>query len=183
MNVKRTLMMAGAAALLCCGAQSALAQNGGGGGGGGGGFGGGGFDPAQFMQRRMERIKDQMAVTNDTEWNVIEGRVQKVFEAQAAMFGFRGRGGGRPPGGGGGGDNGGFGGRRGGFGGPPSPELESLQNAIESNAPTEQIKAAMEKFRAARKAKEEALQKAQDDLKAILTVKQEAVALSNGLLN
>jgi hypothetical protein len=85
--------------------------------------------------------------------------------------------------GGGGGDNGGFGGRRGGFGGPPSPELESLQNAIESNAPTEQIKAAMEKFRVARKAREEALQKAQDDLKAVLTVKQEAVALSNGLLN
>jgi hypothetical protein len=174
MNLKNVLVAAGAAAVLSIGAGQAVAQP-------GGGFGGGGFDPAQFMQRRMERIHEQMGVTNDAEWKVIEGRVQKVFEAQAAMFGFRGRpGGGRGPGGG---ENGG-GPRRGGFfGGPPSPELEALQNAVQSNAPTEQIKAALEKFRAARKAKEEALQKTQDDLRAVLSVKQEAVATMDGLLN
>jgi Spy/CpxP family protein refolding chaperone len=175
MNLKKTLVMAGMAALLSAGADTAMAQPGGGG-------GGGGFDPAQFMQRRMDRVHEQMGVTNDTEWNVIEGRLQKVFEAQAAMFGFRGRGGGGRQNGGGGDNAGGGGGRRG-FGGPPSPELESLQNAVENNAPTAQIKAAMEKLRAARKAKEAELVKAQDDLKAILTVKQEAVAVSNGLIN
>jgi hypothetical protein len=173
MNLKKTLVMAGMAALLSTGADTAMAQPGG---------GGGGFDPAQFMQRRMERIHEQMGVTNDTEWNVLEGRIQKVFEAQGAMFGFRGRGGGGRQGGGGGGDNGAGGGRRG-FGGPPSPELESLQNAIQNNAPTGQIKAALEKFRDARKAKEAALEKAQEELKAILTLKQEAVAAVNGLIN
>ncbi len=177
MNLKRTLVMAGMGALLTMGVNQAMAQAGGG--------GGGNFDPAQFMQRRLDRIHEQMGVTNDAEWNVLEGRIQKVFEAQTALFGFRGRGGGGRQGGGGG-DNGGGaggGGRRGGFGGPPSPELESLQNAVQSNAPTEQIKAAMEKLRAARKAKEAELAKAQDDLKAILTVKQEAVAMANGLIN
>ncbi len=174
MNVKQRLVMAGMAALLSAGAQQAMAQAGGG--------GGGGFDPQQFMQRRLERIHEQMGITNDTEWNVIEGRAQKVFEAQAALFGFRGRGGGGRQNGGGG-DNAGGGGRRGGFGGPPSPELESLQNAVQNNAPTEQIKAAMEKLRAARKAKEAALEKAQEDLKGVLTVKQEAVAVANGLIN
>jgi hypothetical protein len=63
------------------------------------------------------------------------------------------------------------------------PELEALNNAIDSNVPTEQLKAAMDKYRAARKAKEAALEKAQQDLKSILTVKQEAVAVSLGLLN
>jgi len=41
----------------------------------------------------------------------------------------------------------------------------------------------MEKYRAARKAKEATLEKAQADLKQVLSVKQEAVALSLGLLN
>jgi hypothetical protein len=41
----------------------------------------------------------------------------------------------------------------------------------------------MDKYRVARKAKEAALEKAQQDLKSILTVKQEAVAVSLGLLN
>ncbi len=173
MNLKKTLMMAGAAALMCASSSTVMAQPDNGGGGGGGG-------PAQFMQRRLERLHDQMGVTNDTEWTVIETRAQKVFDAQMALFSFRGRGGGRPPGGGGGGDMGG--GRRG-PGGPPSPELESLQNAIQNNAPIEQIKTALEKVRAARKVKEAELEKAQNDLKAILTVKQEAVAVANGLIN
>lgn len=175
MNLKRTLVTTGIGALLCMATNGVMAQAGGGGGGGGGNF-----DPAQFQQRRLERLHEQMGVTNDAEWNVIQARAQKVFDAQMALGGFRGRGGGRP---GGNADNGGGGGRRGGFGGPPSPELESLQNAIQNNAPTDQIKDAMEKLRNARKAKEAALTKAQDDLKAILTVKQEAVAVANGLIN
>ena len=68
-----------------------------------------------------------------------------------------------------GGDNGG-GPPRGGMFGQSSPELEALNNAIDSNAPTEQIKAAMQKYCAAHKAKQAALEKAQKDLKSILTI-------------
>ncbi len=147
----------------------------------------GNFDPAQFQQQRLERIKEQMGVTDEAEWKAVQDRIQKVFDAQTAVVGFRGRGGfGRGGRGGGGADNAGGGnnggGRRGGFG-APSPELESLQNAIQNNAPSEQIKAALEKYRAARKAKEVALDKAQAELQKILSVKQEAVAVTNGLLN
>jgi hypothetical protein len=148
----------------------------------------GNFDPAQFQQQRLERIHEQMGVTDEAEWKAIQDRMQKVFDAQTAVAGFRGRGGfGRGGRNGGGADNAGGGnnggGRRGGFGGAPSPELESLQNAIQNNAPSEQIKAALEKYRAARKAKEAALDKAQAELQKILSVKQEAVAVTNGLLN
>ena len=197
MNLKQTLAMAGVAALLCGVAGSVMAQDNGGGagggggggprrgggGGGGGGFGGGNFDPAEMQQRIMENIRDQMSVTNDEEWSVIQARVQKVMDARRDVGGpnfgrmFRRRNND-------GGDNGGGGGgRRGGFFGAPSPELESLQNAVDNNAPSEQVKAAMQKYREAHKAKEAALEKAQDDLKSVLTVKQEAVAVTLGLIN
>jgi hypothetical protein len=147
----------------------------------------GNFDPAQFQQQRLERIQEQMGVKDEAEWKAIQDRIQKVFDAQTAVVGFRGRGGFGRGGGRGGADNAGGGnnggGRRGGFGGAPSPELEALQNAIQNNAPSEQVKAALEKYRAARKAKEAALEKAQAELQKILSVKQEAVAVTNGLLN
>jgi hypothetical protein len=73
--------------------------------------------------------------------------------------------------------------RRGGMFGAPSPEMEALQTAIDNNAPAEQVKAALDKYRAARKAKEATLAAAQAELKKVLTGKQEAVAVVNGLLN
>jgi hypothetical protein len=39
------------------------------------------------------------------------------------------------------------------------------------------------KYREARKAKEAALTKAQDDLKKVLSVRQEAILVNNGMLN
>lgn len=182
MNVKTMLVTAGMAALLCVAADNVMAQNNGGN-GGGRRFGGRRFDPAQFQQRMMEGIKNQMGVTNDTEWNVIKARVQKVLDARrdvgrqgfGRMMMFRGRRGGQ--------NNGNRPRRRGGFFGQPNPALQSLENAIDNNAPTAQIKSAMERYRADRKEKEAALEKAQQDLKSVLTVKQEAVALTMGLVN
>ena len=127
-----------------------------------------------------------MDVKSDDEWKVIETRVQKVMDARreagpAGGMGrmFRGRRGGNNDGGPGGQG----GGRRGGMFGQPMPELTALENAIENNAPTEQIKAALEKYRAARKVKEAALEQAQAELQKVLTVRQEAVAVTLGLLN
>jgi len=82
-----------------------------------------------------------------------------------------------------GGDNppGGQGGRR--FGGEPSAEEEALQKAIDSNASTAELKAAIAKVRDSRKQKEAALQQSQQELREVLNVKQEAVALSMGLIN
>jgi hypothetical protein len=184
MRIGKSLAMAGTALVICTAAPTAWAQNEGGGGGGGRR---GNFDPAEFQQRMMENVRDHLSITNDDEWKIVEARVQKVMEARrdagppglGRMFGRRGPGG---PGG----DNGNADRpRRGGgfFGGPPMPELEALNNAVDNKAPTEQVKAAMERYRAARKAKEAALEKAQADLRQILTVKQEAAALSMGLVN
>ena len=74
------------------------------------------------------------------------------------------------------------GGRRGFPGGEPSPEAEELQKAIDSNASKDELKAKLTKFREVRKEKEAKLAKAQEDLKKVLSVKQEAAAVLNGLL-
>ncbi|MBC8097713.1 MAG: hypothetical protein H7Y43_18085 [Akkermansiaceae bacterium] len=175
-----------AIAFMCASAGTALAQNEAGGnagggqggqGGQGGGRRGGNFDPAQWQQQRMERLRENMGVTDDAEWKVIQERAQKVSEAQMGVMAFRARGGGgRGPGGGGGG------GGRGGFG-QPSPEVEALRAAIDANAPADQIKTALQKYRDARKAKEAALEKTQAELKKVLSAKQEAIAVSQGYLD
>ena len=72
--------------------------------------------------------------------------------------------------------------RRGGFGGTPSPEAEALQKAIDDNAPTAQIKAALAKYQASQKAKQAKLVQAQENLRKVLTAKQEAQATLLGLL-
>ncbi|MCI0744635.1 MAG: hypothetical protein L0Y58_04435 [Verrucomicrobia subdivision 3 bacterium] len=144
----------------------------------------GNFDPEQFRARMNERIREQLEIKSDEEWKVIEPRIAKVNEARRAVgpMGF-GRGGfGGPPRGdrdGGGGDGGR---RRGGFGPEPSPEAEALQKAIESKASNEEIKAKLAKFRESRKAKEAELAKAQDELRKVLSVRQEASAVMMGLL-
>lgn len=167
----------------------ALAQQGGGPGGQGGrgDRGNRNFDPAQFQQRMMEGMRERLGVTDDGEWKVISERITKVMEVRRDTgFGAGGRMGGmgmmRPPGGpDGGGDN--AGGRRGGFGGTPSPEAEALSKAIDSKAGKDELKAVMAKYRDARKASQAKLEAAQDELKQVITVQQEAVLLQMGMIN
>lgn len=140
-----------------------------------------GGDPAEFQKRMMERVREQLEVKSDDEWKVIEPRVTKVMEARrdASMGGGFGRGGrGGPPGGGGGDQGGG----RSPFGGEPSPEADALKKAVDAKAPAEEIKAKLAKFRETKKAKEAVLAKAQDELKKVLSLRQEATAVMSGLL-
>ena len=72
--------------------------------------------------------------------------------------------------------------RRNPFGGEPMPEQEALQKAIDAKAPADEIKSKLAKYREARKVKEANLAKAQDDLRKVLSVRQEAIASVSGLL-
>jgi hypothetical protein len=195
MKARNLLTMCGVAAALMLSAGSIFAQNDTGGGAGGnggdqggqrrqrGGPGGGNWDPAQMQQRMMQRVQDELGITNDTEWSAVEPLVQKVMDARrdasgggmARMF-ARNRGNN-------GGGQGGNGGGRGGFFGQPSPEADALQKAIDDNAPTAQIKDLMAKYKASQKDKQAKLTTAQADLRKVLTVKQEAQATLLGLLD
>lgn len=181
MKLNQRLLLAGVAGLMALGvSQSALSQQDNPPAGPPPGGGRGNFDPAQFRQRMMDRLKEQLEVTDDAEWKALEPLIQNVTEARRATMSGMGRGmfGGGPRRGSG--DNAGGGGR--GPGGQSSPEADALQKAIDAKAPKAELKAALEKFVASRKAKQAELEKAQDELRKVLTSRQEAIATLDGLL-
>ena len=152
---------------------------------------GGGSAPAPIAQRKLDRIRKALDIASDTDWGAIEPLVIKVLVARRDL----------------GGDavanlNGGLVAalinmsnkqqNGGGQGAPRSPvvlspdagaEAQILQKDIDEAAPAGQIKAALAKYRAARKAKEAALAAAQDELLQVLTTKQEAEADLLGLVH
>ena len=133
----------------------------------------------------MERYKEILEVTDDDEWKAIEPRVQKVMDLAPGELrrhgprhvraGRAARRRQRAPA-----DQGQQ--RRGGMFGAPNPEADALQKAIDSKASKAEMKAALEKYVASRKAKQAELEKAQADLRKLLTPRQEAIATLNGLL-
>lgn len=171
----QSCLLAATAALVLFGASPAQAQP-------------ADFDPAEIRQRMMDRYREQLGVTSDDEWKVIQARIEKVTETRMALQPFNtggfGRGGfGVGRGGRGGGQGGGGrGGRGGGFFGQPNPAVTALQDAVEANASADELKAKVAAYRAERKAKEDALAKAQNELKELLSAKQEAAALTMGLV-
>lgn len=153
---------------LCLFAMPVLAQNQPGGAGGGGGF-----DPAQMRQRMMDFMKERLGASDD-EWQAISPKLEKVMQLSRDASG--------------GGMRGMFGRRGGGDQQQQQPQsavqqkAKDLQDAIEANAPAADIKAKMQALRDARAAARQELTKAQEDLKGLLTQKQEATLLMMGML-
>jgi len=179
-SLKKALVMAVCAVALTLGADKVAAQRGGG-------------DPAQMREQRLGRLKTQLDVTDEAEWKVLETAIGKVFDAEqdlrsdAPRFGGGGGGGRRNRNNGNGDTNNADANaqprqRRGGPGGTPAPEVEDLQKAVDEKASAEDIKAKLGKLRDSVKAKEAKLDSAREDLKKLLTARQEAVAVLNGLL-
>ena len=147
------------------------------------------MDPQQIKQEIQKRVvsffREQLAVANDEEWNVIEARLMKVVQlkAQDLIGGAMGGGGG-------------FFGGRGGDNNPmaqavrsllglddSSSETDGLRRAVEAKASNAELKAAVAKVQDARKRKQAEITKAQDDLRQVLTFRQEATLALLGMLN
>ena len=142
-----------------------------------------GMNPEDMQARLLASLRERFEVTDDEEWKLISDRIAKVNELRrsaapmgGAMMAFAGRG---APGGEGnrGGDRGGRGTPRGG-----NTELAALQSAIRDKLPDAEIKSRLDRVREMRKDNEAKLTKAQEELRALLTVRQEAVAVMFGLL-
>ena len=154
-------------------------------GGNRGNRGGQGGTPEEFRARMAERVKTSLKVTDD-EWTVLQPLIEKVTTKQrdsmAGRFGgFGGRGG---PGG----DRGGNGGATGGGGNAGgdragSAESQALRDALEKDGTSaEDIKAKLNAVRESRKKATVELAAAREDLKKVVTVRQEAVLFSMGIL-
>jgi len=181
-RLAKPFMLAGITAALLAGSTNLMAQ------GQGGGQGRGNFDREEARQRMNEMYQERLGMSAD-EWKAVQPLFEAVqtkqLEAIAGAFGGFGgfgRGGGGGRGGDQGGGAGGGGGRGRGFGGTPSPEAEALQKAVDSGDAAE-IKAKLESYRASRKKKEAELQTARDNLRKVLTAKQEAQLVLMGTLN
>jgi len=133
----------------------------------------GNFDPAAMM----ERLRDQFGVTDDAEWALISERLTKVSELRRSSIGGGAFGRGGPPGGGGP-----TGGQRPSRGTTGNPESDALRAAITDKMPDAEIKSRLDRLREVRKQNEAKLTKAQEELRAVLSVRQEAVAVMFGLL-
>jgi hypothetical protein len=186
-------------------------DTGGGPGGPGGGMGGmggmgrmGGLralmgDPAQRAETQVEALRDSLAVTNDQEWDVISPMLLKVVQLKSEistaelsrmmnsmMSSFMGGGAGGMGGaagmGGGMAALSGMGGIAGMLGVQPDPTADALRQTLNSDGTAAQVKAALAKFRAAKAQKLAELTKAQDALKGVLSVRQEATLALAGYL-
>ena len=189
-TLNQLLILSAAIVILELGGQNASAQpNGGGGNFGNANFGNGNFDPQQIQQQIQQRLLDnlrqQLEITNDAEWGAVEPLILKVGQDWISsmtgglgglgnMFGNRG-------GGGRGGQGRGIAGLLGGQ--QPDPTADALRNAIDAYAPTEQIKAAMDKYRESKKRKADELAKNREELRQVLTVRQEAILVSMGIMD
>lgn len=181
----RTLALAPAAVSVGVGqgAEALAAATWGGGGLGGGGLGGMFMSPAQ----QLEQLRADMDVTDDAEWDALQRYIQKVIDARAVVDADAVRGGLGMMGMGGGGGFGGAGGPGGGRGGMAggntmSPELQAVQRAVTGNASAEDLRAVLDKLAAVRKQHRAALEKAQHDLREIVTIRQEGILTLNGYL-
>ena len=133
------------------------------------------FDPVAMKERRLTQIKEQLSPTDD-EWKVLSPKIEKVMDAQFAGFG------------------GGRGGRGGGNGGgaaaadapPPTPTAKAsqeLRTLLENkDASADDIKAKLAALRESRAKVKADLDAARKDLKEVLTQRQEAVLVTNGML-
>jgi hypothetical protein len=152
------------------------------------------MDPQQIQemirQRMMEGYREQLEVENDAEWQVIEERLNKVLQARQelsadgggglmGLVGAFGRGG---RGGGGGGFGGGAGRGLQAYLGQQSAEAQALQQAVDNKAPTTELKEKLAKLQEVRKTKQANLTKAQDELRKVLSVRRESIAVLIGIL-
>jgi hypothetical protein len=132
----------------------------------------------QIKQRMIEAVHEQLVVTNDADWNAMEPLVAKVVQDETEslmpiIIELRGL----------------FGSSN--AGADPDlnaldqtdPDAEALQNCLDANAPTEQIRAALAKYHQSRKRKEAELAKDRELLRSVLSTRQEAALVLMGILN
>lgn len=125
------------------------------------------------QSRAAAKLREQLEVADDAEWDVIAGRIANVIQLRGALAGA--------------------GSIRSTTAvdkikpsakGDRSAQLEqdALRSALRDKMPDAEIRARLARAHDVRRQNEAKLTKAQEDLRAILTVRQEAVAVVAGLL-
>ncbi|HZZ42472.1 MAG TPA: hypothetical protein VFE58_06015 [Tepidisphaeraceae bacterium] len=136
----------------------------------------GNFDPSQFRQQMMDRMKEQLG-SSDDEWKVLEPRIDKVMTLQRDARGgsmFRGRSS-----------------DRGGSDRQQSADQSAVQKAQadlksaldDKSISADEIAKRLATYRQAKEQSKADLAKAQSDLKELLSQRQEAQLVMYGMLD
>ena len=142
------------------------------------------FDPEQMRQAYFARIKETLELT-DTEWKVLQPKIEKVQTLSGQLRRIRWMGLGM-------GSRGRVQRRRGGPEAPGTPreqteaekKTEELRILLENkDATPKDIKAKLTALREAREKIKQELAKAQEELCELLTIRREALLVLMGLLN
>lgn len=122
--------------------------------------------------RLMTRLREQMEVTDDTEWGLIAERIKRVDEARRTVAaanariplatGDKAKSAPRAA--------------------SAAPEQDALRSAVSDRLPDAEIKARLARAHEVYQKNESQLQQARAELRAVLTLRQEAVAVMAGLL-
>lgn len=133
------------------------------------GFGGnragkaGSRESGKGMAKVMERLRAKLEVSNEQEWAIIQQRLERVFRAQREV------------------QNGVFT-KKPGAAAAGESDAVRLRRQLEAKAPSREIRASVSRVRELLKQKQGELETAQEDLRSVLTPRQEAIALLNGWL-
>jgi hypothetical protein len=128
-------------------------------------------------QRYLQQVHDGLGLTNAADWNAVQPLVEKVFFAQRDLEPGGGRLLGPVP------IHRGSNTNNATLNGHPirfrqgNPEANALQSALDNQASADEIKTALEAYRASQKAKRANLAEAQENLRQALTIQQEAQAV------
>jgi hypothetical protein len=155
-------------------------------------------DPQQFRQQMQDRMREAMGATPD-EWALLQPKIEKIQQLQRAAS--AGRGGmallygnrnnttdpnATPGGGRGNRGNRGAGGTGTTGNDPPSPvatKAQELQTTLQNkDTPPDELKQKLSELRQARTKAKADLGKAQEELREIVTVRQESVLVTIGIL-
>ncbi len=142
--------------------------------------GGGPPDFSQMRQRMSERMKEMLGASDD-EWKVLQPKIESIQQRQRESSGM-------------GGMMMMFGGGGGGFRPPGAPADDQPKSDVRQktadlrtvtdnkDAKPQEIKAKVDALRAAREKARAELQKQQGELRELITIRQEAILLTLGVM-
>ena len=110
---------------------------------------------ADAEARQLAKLRDRLEVEDDAEWDVIARRITQVIEARRTKRTARTSG---------------------------NPDYDALRSSVSDKLTDAEIKARLARVHQIYQQNEALLAKAQADLRAVLSIRQEAVAVMVGLL-
>ncbi len=120
--------------------------------------------------RNLDRLRERMEIADDAEWSIIAERIHRVEDARRSLWAAS-------PIGTAGTDK-----RTGANVKSAHPERDALKSALGDRLPDAELSLRLARARDVHRENESRLLRAQADLRAVLTVRQEAVAVMAGLL-